>query len=65
MDRNIGKKDKIIVIIIIDIPFQVPKLTAGNTLFNFGANKSAKASEAKALDRKPANVIPICIVAKN
>ena len=37
----------------------------GIKLFKTGANFSANASDAKALDKNPARVIPICIVAKN
>ena len=50
---------------MIDILFHTPILTAGIQLFNTGANISANVSDAKALDRNPASVIPICIVAKN
>ena len=59
------KKERIIVIIKIEIPFQTSMLIAGIVLFNIGANLSANASDANALDKKPASVIPICIVAKN
>ena len=51
--------------ITIEIALQVSTLIAGIKLFITGANLSAKASEANALDKKPASVIPICIVAKN
>ena len=44
---------------------QVAILINGIHSFNTGANIPANASEANALDKKPANVIPICIVAKN
>ena len=60
----IVKNDKIIVIIIIDIFCQAP-IPIGITLFNTGANLDANASDANALDKNPANVIPICIVDKN
>ena len=53
------KKDKIIVIIIIDILFQIPKFIKGINLYSIGANFSANVSDANALDKKPANVIPI------
>ena len=59
------KYDSKIVIIIIDIPFHVPIPMLGIKLFKTGANFSANASDAKALDKNPARVIPICIVAKN
>ena len=60
----IVKNDKIIVIIIIDI-FCQATIPIGIKLFNTGANLEANASDANALDKKPANVIPICIVDKN
>ena len=53
------KKDKIIVIKIIDILFQTPKLIYGIRLYNAGANISANVSDANALDKNPASVIPI------
>ena len=68
MDQNSDfsvKKDNIIVIIIIDILFHIFKLKNGIILNNIGANFSANASDANALDKNPARVIPICIVAKN
>ena len=58
------KYERIIVIITIEIVFHT--LTPRSIqLFNFGANSLANASAANALDRNPAKVIPICIVAKN
>ena len=37
----------------------------GSILSNIGASSLAKASAANALDKNPASVIPICIVARN
>ena len=59
------KKDNTNVIITIAIPFHTSKLIAGIKLYNTGTSLSANASDANALDRKPARVIPTCIVAKN
>ena len=59
------KYDKIIVIIIIATLFHAPKLIAGIQLYRIGDNSPANLSAANALDKNPANVIPICIVAKN
>ena len=53
-----------IVIKTIDILFHTP-IPNGIRLFRIGANSDANVSEANALDRNPASVIPICIVAKN
>ena len=53
------KYDNIIVITIIAILFHAVKLIAGIHLFNIGANSLAKVSDAKALDKNPASVIPI------
>ena len=53
------KKDKTIVIKIIDIVLHASSEITGIKLFNTGANWFANASEANALDKKPARVIPI------
>ena len=45
--------------ITIAIALHVPIVIAGIHSFKIGAHLSAKASDAKALDRNPANVIPI------
>ena len=45
--------------------FHVELPTLGVILFNASASLSANVSAAKALDKKPASVIPICIVARN
>ena len=45
--------------------FHTPRLKNGITWYKVGANFSANASDANALDKNPANVIPIWIVAKN
>ena len=45
--------------------FHTPNGILGIMLFKIGANSDAKASAAKALDKNPAKVIPICIVDKN
>ena len=44
---------------IIAILFQDCKLIAGTNLKSTGASSLAKASDAKALDKNPASVIPI------
>ena len=59
------KNDKIIVITIIEIPFQTSTVKNGIQLWKVGAKTSANVSDANALDKNPANVIPIWIVAKN
>ena len=58
------KYESIIVIITIDIVFQTD-IPIGINSFNIGASSLANASAANALYKKPASVIPICIVAKN
>ena len=58
------KYESINVTIIIDTLFQ-NVIPSGNHLSNTGANFVANASDANALDKNPASVIPICIVAKN
>ena len=52
-------KDKIIVISIIAILCQIPIPKDGAILYKTGANSSANFSEANALDKNPASVIPI------
>ena len=59
------KNDKIIVITIIDNACQNPIPGPGIHSFNIGDNSLANVSAANALDKNPASVIPICIVAKN
>ena len=58
------KYESIIVIKIIDMFLHAvnPK---GIKFCSIGAKSSANASAANALDKNPASVIPICIVAKN
>ena len=53
------KNESINVIITIEILCQTVTLRNGIQLFKIGANLSAKASDANALDKKPAKVIPI------
>ena len=47
------------VIITIDILFQTSTVSIGNHPCNIGASSLANASEANALDKNPASVIPI------
>ena len=53
------KNESTIVINIIDMLFQTEMLINGNISYNLGAIFSANASDANALDKNPANVIPI------